>query len=108
MPYDRRMRPGARQAIIATILFMAMSALAVSPARAQSAENVAVVINDTSGVSALIGEHYARVRALPGSNVLRIRTVAQETIDRAAFVRTIQEPIAAAIARQGLQDRILY
>lgn len=87
---------------------MAMSALAVSPVRAQSAENVAVVINDNSAVSALIGEHYARVRALPGSNVVRIRTVAQETIDRAAFVRTIQEPIAAAIARQGLQDRILY
>ena len=75
---------------------------------AQSAENVAVVINENSAASITIGERYAEARALPSSNVLRIRTPAQETIDRPTYETTIERPISAAIAREGLQDRILY
>jgi uncharacterized protein (TIGR03790 family) len=79
-----------------------------TPAAAQSAENVAVIINDDSPDSQRIGEYYARVRALPASNVLRIRTSLQDTIDRATYTRTIEGPIAAAIGRARLQDRVLY
>ena len=75
---------------------------------AQSAENVAVVINENSGESREIGEYYARKRALPPSNVLRIRASAEETIDRSAYSSTIELPIAASISREGLQDRLLY
>jgi uncharacterized protein (TIGR03790 family) len=79
-----------------------------TPAYAQSAENVAVIINDNSPGSQRIGEHYARVRALPPTNVVHIRTSVQETIDRATFQRTIEQPIGDAIARARLHDRILY
>ena len=49
---------------------------------AQSAENVAIIINDNSPASQRIGEYYARKHALPPSNVIRIRTSAEETIER--------------------------
>ena len=84
------------------------SALAASSALAQSAENVAVVINDSSDESRRIGEHYARTRALPPSNVLRIQTATTEAIERAEFVATIERPLGVAIRQAGLQDRLLY
>ena len=77
-------------------------------ALAQSAGNVAVVINDNSPDSQRIGEYYARTRALPADHVFHIRASAEETVERAAYASTIELPIAAAIRRAGLQDRILY
>ena len=84
--------------------------LFVSPreAMAQSAENVAVVINDNSPDSRRIGEYYAKTRGLPDTNVLRVRTSLEETIDGASYLRTIDQPLRQAINRAGLQDRILY
>jgi uncharacterized protein (TIGR03790 family) len=82
--------------------------LATTPALAQSAENVAVVINDNSDASRRIGEHYAKTRGLPASNVLRIRTITDDAIGRAEYVGTIERPLGQAIRRAGLQDRLLY
>jgi uncharacterized protein (TIGR03790 family) len=76
--------------------------------RAQSAENVAVVINDASPASVRIGEYYIKKRAIPDSNVIRIRTLTAETIERDVYQNTIESPIAAALTRGALQDRILY
>ena len=90
---------------VATALLLVLTVGSVS---AQSAENVAVVINDSSAVSQRIGAYYVEKRGIPPSNVLRIRTSLDETIERPAYASTIEEPIGAAIARAGLQDRILY
>src|SRR5262245_48163659 len=75
---------------------------------AQSAENVAIVINDNSADSKQIGEYYARLRSLPQSNVLRIQTSTDDAIERDAYVRTIEQPLGMAIRRAGLHDRLLY
>src|SRR5262245_12608913 len=75
---------------------------------AQTAENVAVVINDNSEISKRVGEYYVRLRAIPASNVIRIRTNLGETIDRTSYQSSIEAPIAASIQRQRLEDRILY
>jgi uncharacterized protein (TIGR03790 family) len=88
-----------------TALFLTAPA---SPLLAQSAENVAVVINELSADSVRIGDHYARTRGLPATNVLKVRTSVEETIDRLAYDTTIEQPLATAIKRAGLQDRILY
>ena len=87
---------------------VAVSFRLASPGYAQSAENVAVVINDSSPDSKRIGEHYARTRALPPENVLRVRVSAEETVERGVYASLIEAPLAAAIRRAGLQDRILY
>jgi uncharacterized protein (TIGR03790 family) len=87
---------------------IASSAALALPAQAQSAENVAVVINEDSPASQQIGEYYARVRDVPASNVLRIRTATEETIERDTYLSTIEQPLGLAIRRGGLQDRLLY
>src|SRR6476661_8327905 len=80
----------------------------VSPVRGQSAENVAIVINENSAASQRIGEYYARKHALPAANVIRIKTSTDETVDRLTYLTTIETVIATALTRQDLQDRILY
>ena len=82
--------------------------LATPSALAQSAENVAVVINDNSDDSRRIGEHYAKTRGLPASNVFHIRTITDDAIGRPEYVGTIERPLGQAITRAGLQDRLLY
>src|SRR5688572_21368684 len=93
-------------------LLVMLAALVVMPAAstvlAQSAENVAVVVNDASPESQRIGEHYVRVRGLPASNVLHIETATDDAIAPDAYARTIEGPLAKAITRAGLQDRLLY
>lgn len=93
---------------VATVTVAAVLLASPLRAHAQSAENVAVVINDNSADSQKIGLAYARARSIPDSNVLHIRTSTEETVDRDTFVRTIEGPLAAAISRERLQDRILY
>jgi uncharacterized protein (TIGR03790 family) len=99
----RRIERALGIAAIATI------AIVLPPlAHAQSAENVAVVINDNSPDSQRIGLAYAQARAIPDSNVLHIQTSTEETVDRSTFSATIEGPLGTAINRLGLQDRILY
>jgi uncharacterized protein (TIGR03790 family) len=83
-------------------------AASVAPARAQTAENVAVVINEASPESKQIGEYYIKARGIPAANVIRLQTTTEETIQPNAYLATIQAPIAASIARNGTHDRILY
>ena len=83
--------------------------LAMAPeVRAQSPENVAVVVNDNSAESQRIGAYYAKTRGLPPSNVLRIQTSTDVAIERNTYVTTIERPLGLAISRAGLQDRLLY
>ncbi|MGQ0732813.1 MAG: TIGR03790 family protein [Acidobacteriota bacterium] len=77
-------------------------------AHAQTGENVAIVINEASEVSVRVGEYYAKVRGLPVENVIRVRTSTDETIERGAYLRTIETAIAGKLAGGQLQDRVLY
>lgn len=87
---------------------MCVLAVTARPSWAQSAENVAVIINDADAASRQIGEHYVRERGIPAPNVIHLKTATDDAISAAAFVATIQQPIAAALGRQRLQDQILY
>jgi len=90
------------------VLPLLWSCLDATPAMAQTAENVAVVINDNSPASQRIGDYYVRARAIPSANIIHIRTSTDETIARALYTVTIEAPIAGALARERLQDRVLY
>ena len=88
---------------------MAVAMLATAAtAHAQTAENVAVVINEASAESRQIGEYYIKARGIPAANVIRLKTTTEESIQPAAYTATIQAPIAAALLRNNLFDRILY
>ena len=75
---------------------------------AQTSENVAVVINDASPDSKEIGDYYIKARSIPLENVIRIQAPTDETVQPAVFLQSIQQPIANALSRGNLQDRILY
>jgi uncharacterized protein (TIGR03790 family) len=93
-----------------TVLLVALLLAAeTSRAVAQSGENVLLVVNETSADSARIGEHYARVRAVPQAQVLRIKVDGSvDELERAVFVAQIENPISDWIRRNSAQDRILY
>jgi uncharacterized protein (TIGR03790 family) len=93
--------------------WLAAAALALvvgsaSSSAAQTAANVAVVINENNPDSIRIGEHYVTRRSIPPANVIRVSVPAADTIDRAAYTTAIEAPIARALASSGLQDRVLY
>jgi uncharacterized protein (TIGR03790 family) len=85
-----------------------LPAVIAAPARAQTADNVAVVINEASPESKQIGEYYIKARGIPAANVIRLQTTTDEAIQPAAYLTTIQSPIAAALIRTNGHDRILY
>ena len=78
------------------------------PVAAQSAENVAVVINDRSADSRTIGEYYASKRGVPVTNLFHIQAPVEETIDRATFIETIERPLRTLLSVRRLHDRVLY
>ena len=96
--------PAVKSCLAALFVLLALPASAL----AQSAENVAVVINDASPASQKIADHYIKKRGIPAGNVIHLHTATTDDISRAAFGATIEAPIAAAIAKGSLQDRILY
>lgn len=94
-----------RFAAAATIV---LGVILAPDAVAQSAYNVAIVVNEASEDSRTVAAHYARVRGVPESNIIRINTSTDEAIDRTTYVETIERPLGQAISRAGLQDRLLY
>jgi uncharacterized protein (TIGR03790 family) len=77
-------------------------------ARAQSGANVLVVANEALPASLEIAEHYVQRRQVPAGQLLKVRANVADQVSRVEFERTIQNPIAAWMARHGAHDRILY
>lgn len=110
---EHHVRPAMRHRVLARGFVRAMlvaTGVYVVPVagHAQTADNVAVVINDNSADSQRVGEYYVRRRSIPSSNVIHIRASAQEAIDRAEYVASIENPVALALGSRNLQDRVLY
>jgi len=99
-------RPAAHRHLVACAFAVSLG-YAVA-ADAQSAENVAVVINDASPASRTVGEYYIGKRGIPPSNVIHISIPEDDDIDRRTYASAIEWPVRARFAQQGLQDRILY
>lgn len=102
--HQDRSRPFARLLLV----FLGASCFLGGASSAQSPENVAVVINTASAASQRIGEYYVRQRGIPAANVIRLQTSTDESITRPAYMASIEGPIASALARERLHDRVLY
>jgi uncharacterized protein (TIGR03790 family) len=76
--------------------------------RAQSGENVLVVVNRNDPTSVQIGEYYQSRRSVPAANICRIGTVADENISWQTYESEIEHPIADCLKRAGLQEKVLY
>lgn len=93
---------------VAGTALLVLVCFGAASAEAQTAANVAVVINEDSPASIQVGEHYARARAIPESNIIRLHAPPEESISRTSYASSIERPIALALTERGLQDRILY
>jgi uncharacterized protein (TIGR03790 family) len=94
-----------QRVVIGLILLLAAWVL---PAGAQTGENVLVIVNGASRASDEIGDYYARKRAIPGDQVLRLTLPSTEQISRAVYESQIERPITTWLTTHAAQDRILY
>lgn len=97
-----------RRALTTSLVSASLYGLAPTTVRAQTGDNVAVVINDASPASQRIGDYYVRKRNVPAENVIHITAPTTDEITRAAYATTIQDAIAGPIVKHDLQDRIMY
>ena len=99
----------SRTSATAIVAFgVVLAAVSASPAFAQTAENVMVVINEASPESVRIGEYYVAKRKIPPENVTRLKTAVADELDRAAYEFFIEGPISETLTRHATQDRIHY
>ena len=75
---------------------------------AQSPDSVLVVVNSNSTDSTEIGEYYAKARGIPRNQIARISAATADVVTRSGYELTIQQPIAAWLAKHLLQDKVLY
>jgi uncharacterized protein (TIGR03790 family) len=96
------------RSLVRTVALASVALAASRSANGQTAENVAVIINEASPASIRVGEHYVARRGVPAANVIRIRTSTADEITREAFGASIESPIGEAIRKHSLHDRVLY
>lgn len=103
---------GARRAAAA---LAAAVLLAFLPARAPALgpHEIALVVNDASVDSILLAQAYARVRALPDCNIVRVTVppapdgLIPAAMTRADFKSEVFEPVRNTLAERGLSHQIL-
>jgi len=77
-------------------------------ARAQTGDQVLLVVNRNAAVSREVAEYYRPRRSVPVGNVCWVESVSQEEISWDVFQQQIEKPIAACLERAGLKEKILY
>jgi uncharacterized protein (TIGR03790 family) len=87
------------------LLLFALTALAL---RAQSGEQVLLVVNRSAPVSREIADYYRPRRSIPERNVCFLDTTAEEEISWEVYEQQIEKPIAGCLQQNGLQEKILY
>ncbi|HEY3382182.1 MAG TPA: TIGR03790 family protein [Vicinamibacterales bacterium] len=103
LPTPTSIRRHARTGAVAIVLL-----LLPWLAAAQTADNVLLVVNESSPDSVRVGEYYAGRRHVPQSQVCRIRTDAADEVERGIFETQIETPLAKWLQRNSAVDRILY
>jgi uncharacterized protein (TIGR03790 family) len=102
-------RPASSRHIPLALGAALILALVPAVARAQTGANLLVVANGASELSVRIAEAFARSRAVPGDQVLRLGGLAadpDDDIERGTFAGRIEQPIARWLSAHSAQDRI--
>lgn len=77
--------------------------------RAQSGENVLLVVNRASNLSRRIADYYIPKRGIPLKNVCRLNIASpNEEISWQEYLAQVERPVAGCLLRAGLQEQILY
>ena len=76
--------------------------------RAQTGENVLLVVNRNVPLSRQIADYYRPRRSVPVKNVCTIDTTGDEEIQWRVYDEQIERPIGDCLKRAGLVDKVLY
>jgi len=76
--------------------------------RAQTGDNVLLVVNRNDAVSRDVAEYYRPRRSIPFANVCYIATTTDEIISWQTYVEQIETPVGACLRKAGLQEQVLY
>ena len=76
--------------------------------RAQTGENVLLVVNKNDSVSQQIGEYYRPRRSVPVKNVCYLATTTDEEINWRIYEEQVERPIGECLTRAGLVEKVLY
>jgi uncharacterized protein (TIGR03790 family) len=82
--------------------------LAVSALRAQTGENVLLVVNRNEADSRRVAEYYRPRRSVPARNVCYIATTSEEEIDWQVYEEQIERPVGQCLKKAGLEEKVLY
>jgi uncharacterized protein (TIGR03790 family) len=82
--------------------------LALLPLRAQTGEQVLLVVNRSAPVSRQVADYYRPRRAVPEKNICYLNATTEEEIAWDVYVEQIERPIAACLGKNGLREKILY
>ncbi len=93
------------QSLVLAILCLAGGAVA---SNAQTGANALVVFNSRVPVARQLADQYLQRRQVPPSNLVVIETDPAVEIARGTYERQIEAPIARALAKGNLHDRIVY
>jgi uncharacterized protein (TIGR03790 family) len=76
--------------------------------RAQTGENVLIVVNKSDSVSRQIAEYYRPRRAVPVKNVCTIETTTDEEINWRTYEEQIERPVGDCLKKAGLVEKVYY
>jgi uncharacterized protein (TIGR03790 family) len=76
--------------------------------RAQSGDQVLLVINGREPVSRQIGDYYRPRRSIPATNVCYLDTTPQEEVPWDVYLHKIEDPVAACLRHGSLVEKVLY
>ena len=74
----------------------------------QTAQNVLVLVNQSSATSRAIAEYYVHRREIPLANVCSLPMPVSEVISRAQYDSSIARALGAFLKSHGLLEKILY
>src|SRR5947207_5051779 len=94
--------------VTSTVVLLALLLIAAGALRAQSGENILLVINQNDAVSRQIGEYYRPRRSVPVKNVCAIAATTDEEITWKIFEEQVERPIAGCLTQGGLTEKVLY
>ncbi|HTS62398.1 MAG TPA: TIGR03790 family protein [Candidatus Acidoferrales bacterium] len=82
--------------------------LAVSALRAQTGDNVLLVVNKNHAGSREIGEYYRPRRSVPPKNVCYLATTSEEEIQWNTYQEQVERPVGDCLKKAGLVEKVLY
>jgi uncharacterized protein (TIGR03790 family) len=82
--------------------------LAAPLLRAQTGENVLLVVNRKDELSRQIADYYRPRRSVPAGNVCYLDATTAEEIDWRTYQAQIERPVGDCLTKAGLREKVLY